>query len=460
MRYEIPRIMIGAPSSGSGKTLVTCGLLNYLKKQYRVSAFKCGPDYIDPMFHEKVLQMPSKNLDTYFTGEDLTRQLLADEAKASDLAVIEGVMGYYDGIAGTSVEASSYDLARVTKTPVILVVDGRGSSVSLCALLRGFMTYRKPSYVKGVIFNRISPSMYPRLKALVEKELPIRVCGYLPVVEDAVFESRHLGLIEPDELSEIETKLARISRQCEETLDMDAILEIAEKAPLLECKSSMHYVLFSLAKIRIAVAKDEAFSFYYKDNLKLLELLGAELVYFSPMRGERLPDNIQGLLLGGGYPELYAKELSENIYMKASIYDALEEGLPCIAECGGFLYLQEMLKTPEGKSYSMVGYLPGESHYTRKLGRFGYVELSSNDQELFGGKGMKMKGHEFHYMDSTENGTAFLAKKPKSEREWECGYGGPAFYAGFPHLYFYSNIDATKKFMKQCKKYKKKVQGK
>lgn len=465
MRYEIPRLMIAAPGSGVGKTLVTCGLLNILRKQHEVRAFKCGPDYIDPIFHEKVLNVPSKNLDTYFTGEDLTRQLLAEEAKAADIAVIEGTGGYYDGLSGVSVEASSYDLARVTKTPVVLVVDGQGSSVSLCALIRGFMTYRRPCHIKGIIFNRISGEMYPHLKEIVEKELPVRVCGYLPEMEDVDFESRHLELAEPEEIEEIKEKTMQIARQCEETLDLNAILDIAENAPVLECKSSMHYVLFSLARIRIAVAKDEAFSFYYKDNLKLLELLGAELVYFSPMKGDHLPEDIQGLLIGGGYPELYAKELSENIYMKASIYDALEEGLPCIAEGEGLLYLQEMITNPAGEAFSMTGYLSGEGYYVekeknhaQKAGRASRVELQANKCELFNGKGMKMKGYEDHRMESTQKGTAFLAKGPKNEWIRECGHATELLYAGFPHLYLYSNIDATKKFMKQCKKYKKKTQ--
>lgn len=458
MKYEIPRIMVAAANRGSGTTLVTSGILNILKQKYVVKAFKCGPDYIDPMFHEKILDVPSKNLDTYFTGEDLTRQLLAEEAKAADIAVIEGNGGYYDGLSGISTEASAYDLARVTKTPVLLVVDGQASGISLAAGIRGFMTYRRPCFIKGIIFNNISGEMYPRLKTLVEKELPVRVCGYLPTLADVEFESRHLELAEPEELAEIQEKVERITKQCEETIDFNAILEIAEKAPVVECKSSMHYVLFSLARIRIAVAKDEAFMFYYKDNLKLLELLGAELVYFSPMKGDRLPENIQGLLIGGGYPELYARELSENIYMKAAIYDALEEGLPCIAAGEGMLYLQEMLTTPSGESFSMVGYLTGEARYTGTLQSLGRVELQGNKHELFEGKGMKMRGYELHHMASTEKGDAFLVKKPVSEKIWESGHATPTLCAGFPQLYLYSNIDAAKKFMKQCKKYKKKMQ--
>lgn len=459
MKYEIPRMMIAAPKSGSGKTLVTCGILEVLKRQMKAAAYKCGPDYIDPMFHEKVLHTPCKNLDTYFTGEDLTRQLLAEDAMDKDIAVMEGVMGYYDGVGGISTLASSYDLARVTKTPVVLVVDGRGSSVSLAALLRGFLTFRKPSYIRGVIFNQISEGMYPRLKALVEKELPIKVYGYLPKMENIEFKSRHLGLVEPDEVKEVEEKLAAIGKQCEQTLDMKGLIAMAQGAPVLECKSSMHYVLFSLAKIRLAVAKDEAFSFYYKDNLKLLETLGAELVYFSPLRDEKIPDHVHGLLLGGGYPELYAQTLAENIYMKASIYNALEEGMPCIAECGGFMYLQEAIRSMEGKEFAMVGYLQGKSYYTGKLSRFGYLELTASETRLFNGKDMKIRGHEFHYMDSSDNGTDFLAKKPKSDKSWECGYGSETLYAGYPHLYLYSNIDVAKKFMKMCKKYKKKVQA-
>ena len=204
MKKRIPRILLAAGASGSGKTLLTCGLLQVLvNRGIKTVSFKCGPDYIDPMFHTQVIGTKSRNLDTFFTGEEITRYLLAKNSADCEIAVMEGVMGFYDGVAGTTTLASAYDLARVTDTPVILIVNSKGMSVSLAAYIKGFLEYKKDSRIKGVIFNQMSPMLYPRMKKLVEEELGIKVLGYVPRVEDCVIESRHLGLILPEEIPEL-----------------------------------------------------------------------------------------------------------------------------------------------------------------------------------------------------------------------------------------------------------------
>lgn len=461
MRY--PRIMIAATASGQGKTTLTCGLLAVIKRRHKKAAsFKCGPDYIDPMFHEQVLHTPSKNLDPYFTDPAKTRELFVEDAKAADISILEGVMGYYDGIAGTTTKASSYKLACVTKTPVILVVDAKGSSVSLCAVIKGFLEYRKDTRIQGVILNRISKGLYDRMKGFIEAECGVLVVGYLPYTPQISIPSRHLGLTTPEELSQLEEQLNHLGNICQETLDIDAILNIAEGAEEIyewECTNKEHpdsQEEFSPDSINIGVARDEAFSFYYKDNLTLLQKMGAKLQYFSPIYDVQLPKGIQGLLLGGGYPEEYGSALEENVSMRHSVKEALDAGMPCIAECGGYVYLHETLTDRTGKQYVMTGFLSGNCYMTEQRSRFGYIQLENLKDQLTGPAGTKIKGHEFHYMESTRTQSsehACIARKPESHRSWECVYGTDHIYAGFPHLYYESNPQIVKEFLRKGHQY-------
>lgn len=301
------RILLAAGASGSGKTLITCGLLQALvNRGLKTASFKCGPDYIDPMFHSRVIGAKSRNLDTFFTDSETTKYLFCENAVDCDISVMEGVMGFYDGVAGTTTKASAYDLASVTDTPVILIVNSRGMSVSLAAYVKGFMEYRKDSHIQGVIFNQMSPMLYPRMKELLEKELNIKVLGYVPKMDDCVIESRHLGLVLPDEIPELKENLHRLAEVLEKTLDIDAILQLAESARELSAKEPR--IDFCLKHpLRIGVADDEAFCFFYEDNFRLLRKMGAELVHFSPIRDKKLPAGLDGLLLYGGYPELMEK---------------------------------------------------------------------------------------------------------------------------------------------------------
>lgn len=438
IQVNTPRVMFAAMRSGSGKTTVTCGVLAALKKQnIKVQAYKCGPDYIDPMFHRTVLGIDTGNLDTFFAGIDAIGHILVRDLRDAEMCVMEGVMGYYDGVGGTTTMASSYELSKVTKTPVVLIVDAKGASVTLAATIRGIMEYKKDSRIAGVILNRVSPMFYSRLKQVIETECGIPVLGYLP--EDASFAvpSRHLGLLQPDEMQKQRDWVETVAEAVMKTIDFNGILEIAAQAETLQiqmpadvrqdCKFPSGY--------RIGVARDAAFSFYYRENLRMLEDMGAELVYFSPLADAHVP-KVDALIFGGGYPELYAKQLYENRSMRASVWQALESGMPCHAECGGFLYLGKSLADAEGNVYEMVGFLDGAGFRTERLQRFGYVELAPQEEDAFAVKTI-LRGHEFHYWDSTDCGDACLAWKPLSKQKtYPCMVKKKGTFAGFPHLYY------------------------
>lgn len=475
------RIMIAAPKSGSGKTLITCGLLAAFRKRgLQVASFKCGPDYIDPMFHSKVLKAKSRNLDTFFTDSIVTRFLLQEGSEGTDLSVMEGVMGYYDGLGGISTRASAYDLASVTETPVVLVVNAKGMSLSVLAELKGFLTYQEESRIRGVILNEMSPMMYSEIRDRIEKELSVRVFGYVPKVEKLFLESRHLGLVLPEEVEDLQKKFEDFAGILENSLDIDGLLALAEEAaPLTDGKKiavpgnkeqeMLPEELWNRFSVEekdldleiqkerplIAVARDEAFCFLYEDNLRLLGKLGAELVFFSPIHDGKVPEMADGMILCGGYPELFARELSENMSMKHSVRDRIREGFPCMAECGGFLYLHRSMEDMEGKAWEMAGAIEERAFKTEKLGRFGYITLTPNRKGILNGSAGEIRAHEFHYFDSTGNGADFHAGKPLRKRSWECIHGSPSQMLGFPHLYYYSNPKYALGFLKAALDWKK-----
>ncbi|MEG0501119.1 MAG: cobyrinate a,c-diamide synthase [Cellulosilyticaceae bacterium] len=446
-----PRIMIAATGSGSGKTTVTCALLKALRKQkIKAVSFKCGPDYIDPMFHREVLGTPSRNLDLFMLGENTCKHLLYQNSQETDLSVIEGVMGFYDGI-GKGWQGSSYELSEKTKTPVVLVVSCSGMGFSVVPLIKGYLELEKNN-IQGVILNHTSKMMYEYYKSMIEEHLPIKAMGYLPNLPECNLESRHLGLITAKEVEALEEKMDRLGEVACETLDIQGIMALGQQSQPLSFESPEIEPVGT--SIRVGIAKDRAFSFYYQDNLELLEKLGIELVPFSPMLDPELPENLDGLLLGGGYPEVYAQELASNQTMKKSIHKAISGGLPCHAECGGFMYLQQKLTTLEGKSYEMVGYLPGEAAMTKGLQRFGYITLRANEDTMLAKAGDMIQAHEFHYSDSTANGKSFEAIKPLSTKTWECMMATTSMVAGYPHIHFYSNITFAENFAKKCLDFK------
>ncbi len=452
-RMKVPRIMLAAASSGSGKTLLTCALLQTMKDCGKEAvAFKCGPDYIDPMFHRKVLGVPSKNLDTFFTDENTTKALLLEGAAGKDISVLEGVMGLYDGLGGIREEASSYHLAKVTKTPILLVIDAHGMGRSLIPLITGFLQYDTSRLIQGVLLNRISKQFYETIKPELEAQLPVRVLGCFPKLSQLRLESRHLGLLLPDEVKDLKEQVQLAADALKSCVDLGEIANIASRAEMLEVNAQADATPLSPSgEIQIGVARDEAFCFYYEDNLKLLERFGARLEFFSPLKGDRLPDRIHGLLLGGGYPELYAEELSQNESMRESIRKAIKQGIPSLAECGGFMYLHEAIENLDGKTFPMAGVVQGSCRNTGKLVRFGYISVTA-DANTFLGSG-EIRGHEFHYYDSTDNGASCTAEKPVSGRSWQCIHAGEDHWWGFPHLYYYSNPEFVRRYLERVRAY-------
>lgn len=457
---KLNRIMIAAPRSGSGKTTITCALLKVLKNRgEQVVSYKCGPDYIDPMFHETVIGIPSKNLDTFFTGEDRTRELFLKNRTEKDFVVIEGVMGLFDGLGGIREEGSSYHLAKVTETGIILVIDAKGMGRSVIPIIAGFLVYDKEHLIQGVILNKMSKSYYEIIKPLIEDELSISVLGYFPEQKDIHIESRHLGLVMPKELADIQKQLQVVSEELEKTVDVEAIEHIAEQAKELfitQKQMTVNGCFHHKESSRpvIAVAKDEAFCFYYEDNLFMLQENGAEIVYFSPLHDIKLPERCNALLIGGGYPELYADELSGNVPMRHAIKQAIDRGMPIVAECGGFMYLHDVLTDKDGNEHAMVGVIPAICSYKGKLVRFGYIEIREK-QSFFLPDGQLIKGHEFHYFDSTNNGENCIAAKPTTGRKYSCVMEGENYWMGFPHLYYPSNPCFAESFVKKAEKFKK-----
>lgn len=466
--------MIAAPKSGSGKTMITCALLQLLKDSGKnVLSYKCGPDYIDPMFHKKVLGVPSKNLDTFFTDEKTTVQLFLDERADGDFAVLEGVMGLYDGLGGIYEQGSSYHLAKVTQTPIILVVDAKGMGKSVLALIAGFLQYDTQHLIKGVLLNRMSKGYYDIIKPLIEKELSVKVVGYFPEQKDIGFSSRHLGLVMPDELSDIKKQLNETADRLKKTIDMDLFIDIAEAADEIgdsenadvyneknigNCDQNEFSQNKAINTVNIAVAMDEAFCFYYEDNLRMLEKCGAKLQYFSPLHDTSLPEDCDAMLLGGGYPELYARELSKNVSMLNTIKKAFIAGMPTVAECGGFMYLHTYIHN-QNCVFDMAGALDGECHFKGKLVRFGYIELEEKHSNFLP-PDEKIRAHEFHYYDSTDNGTDCIATKPATGRKYDCVISRDNYWLGFPHIYYPSNPHFAENFVKKAQEYERNKNGK
>ncbi|MDR2866013.1 MAG: cobyrinate a,c-diamide synthase [Methanomassiliicoccaceae archaeon] len=448
---RMPRVMIAAPASGSGKTMITCGILQALvDRDLNVTSFKCGPDYIDPMFHSRVIGTRSKNLDAFFADPGLLRYLFGRSAKGSDISVTEGVMGFYDGMGIASSEASSYDVSQKLGMPVVLTVNCRGASISAAAVVKGFLEFRKNN-IKGVILNNASEAMHRELKGVIEKETGTKVIGYVPNVKELVIESRHLGLLMPSEIPLLKEKLTALADLLERTVDLDALIGIADSADELEFSEPPCRMLTK--KVKIGLAEDEAFCFMYADNIELLERCGAEIVRFSPLRDRTLPDGICGMILPGGYPELHAEALSRNTSMTGDIMNKVGKGMPCMAECGGFMYLHDELEDQDGTFHRMIGAVKGRAYNLKKLSRFGYISVNAKRDGTILENGT-VKGHEFHYWESTDAGRDCDAVRPARGSRYECMHCSGNMMAGFPHLYYYSNTDVPYNFLLKCTEYR------
>ena len=443
------QMLIAAPNSGSGKTTVTIALLAALKARgLNPCAFKSGPDYIDPMFHRSVLGVESHNLDLFFSKPQIVQNLYNKSAADHGAAICEGAMGYYDGLGGTSDIASAWHLADTLNLPVLLVLRPKGASLTLAAQVRGVMSFRTPHHIAGIILNDCKENLYRILAPMLEKETGVPVIGYLPPMPKAAIESRHLGLKTAGEIENLQKKITLLHETMEKTVDFEKLFSVfacpAPKVPKEE---------FPIPNVRIAVARDEAFCFTYTETLEAFKEAGAEPIFFSPLHDKSLPQNIGGLYLPGGYPELCAKALSENTEMLLCIKTAIKNSLPTVAECGGFLYLGQTLEDVNGDKYRMAGVLPGEGFKVGHLVRFGYATLTAKENSMLLKKDELLPVHEFHHWDSTENGIACTATKPNG-RTWDCAFANEYFYAGFPHLYWAGTplpqrfADAARRYMR------------
>ena len=444
MEKTIPRVLLAGTGSGCGKTTAACAVLQALvNRGLNAGAFKCGPDYIDPMFHSRIIGAGSGNLDPFFFDRNTLRYLLAKNGAGRDVSVIEGVMGYYDGAGLATARASSWETACLTDTPVVLTVPAKGAALSVLAVLAGFLEFQEDSRIRGVILSRCTAMAYRGLAEEIRRRFGGRVepLGFLPELPDC-----RLGLVTAGEVSGLREKMQILARQAEETLDLDGLLRLARSAPPLTCAP---VALPRKEPVRIAVARDRAFCFYYEDNLAALTEMGGELVEFSPLEDGALPEGIHGLYLGGGYPELYGERLSENTGMRRSVRDALDRGLPCIAECGGFMYLTEAIG-----EHPMTGFLPGRCFDNHRLTRFGYVTLRAKKDNLLCRAGEAIRGHEFHHWDAQCPGGDFTAEK-STGKTWDCAVATDRLYAGFPHFHFYANPEFAKNFYKACLKEKR-----
>ena len=440
------RIMLCGTNSGCGKTTVTAAVLKaLLNRGLRAASFKCGPDYIDPMFHSRIIGAQSYNLDRFFCDDDTLKFLLEKHSRKADVSVIEGVMGFYDGG-----RASSYELSQALDTPAVIVVDCKGMGASVGAVIKGFLSYRYPNNIAGFIFNRLSERLIPEVRKICE-ELNTEFLGYLPYCKNAEIKSRHLGLLTADEISDLQTKAQILAKAAEENVDLDRLIELSDAGDLGAFKAPAPAVI-TKKPVVIAAAKDEAFCFTYRDNIKLLEELGCEIRYFSPLSDKKLPENTRGIILCGGYPELYAERLSKNTAMLSELRERILGGMPTIAECGGFMYLHETIENENGKQFPAVGVIKGAAFKTEKLQRFGYVNLTAKRDNLLCKAGEIIPAHEFHYYESSDAGEDFSAEKTNGA-VYSCIHADENIYAGFPHLYFYANPLIAENFVKKCVEY-------
>ena len=439
-------IMVSAMGSGSGKTVLTCAMMRaFQRRGLTVSGFKCGPDYIDPMFHSRVLGGPSRNLDLFLQGPDGVRHTMS--RSRGDLAILEGAMGFYDGLAGTT-EASAWKIADALDTPVILALRPRGQSVTLAAQIRGLMSFRQPSHIVALILTDCKPSLADHLRPILERETGLPVLGCLPSLPEAELGSRHLGLVTAAEVADLSGRFDILAESLEYNADLDLLFALAADLVHVTRPSDSP----SLPCCRIATAMDEAFSFYYQDNLDALAQAGAELQSFSPIRDEALPD-ADGLYLGGGYPELYMQALSRNESMRRSIRNGISRGLPTVAECGGFLYLQQSIRDEAGKEWPMAGVLPGTAFSTPRLRRFGYLTVQARTDSLLFRAGEEIPAHEFHYWDCSDCGATLSASRRNGQR-WQFGYSSKTLYAGFPHLHWGGAIPMAQRFAAAARAYR------
>ncbi|QUI21787.1 cobyrinate a,c-diamide synthase [Vallitalea pronyensis] len=452
------KIMIAGTKSGVGKTTLTMGILAALAKRMHVQPYKVGPDYIDPAFHTQITGRFCRNLDSYILEEEVIKYLFQQSSNNADIAVIEGVMGLFDGKEVGSDVGTSASIAKLLKTPVILVVDGSKVASSIAATVKGFAAFDKDVTIAGVILNNVgSAAHYELLRDAIMYHTDVIPCGYLIKNADVSLPERHLGLVPHLEMSGLDKVYHQLATAIEATIDLDKILEIGTMAEA--CVTRYEPPVYEGSNVRVAIAKDKAFHFYYQDSLDYLrDKLNVELVPFSPLEDKQLPEGIHGLILGGGFPEMFAEDLSKNIPMLEAIYHALDKGLPYVAECGGLMYLCDELVDLEGTQHNMVGWLKGYTTMEKRLQRFGYGKLTLKDSCIYGQAGDHIRIHEFHrskaYIGEPQVYAVEKSRLGQTIRQWTCGYAKKNGVAAYAHLHYYSNLNFAKHFIETCRQYK------
>ncbi|MBM7645177.1 cobyrinic acid a,c-diamide synthase [Scopulibacillus daqui] len=450
-----PRLVIAGTGSGVGKTTITIGIMAALKKRgMRIQGFKCGPDYIDPSYHTAVTDRDSRNLDSWMVEKELVKEIFVHGSIGADLSVIEGVMGLYDGRSPENNDGSTAEISALLKAPVILIVDISAVARSVAAIVKGFQALDTNVNIAGVILNYAgSPGHAKLAKTAIEQACGIPVFGYLLKHDCPEIPERHLGLIPAIGRGELDRFFDQLGQIIEEKINLEKLIALAHNTSPVQSEEK----LFSDKKIkppkkvRIAVAKDAAFNFYYQENLELLEQEGAEIIFFSPLSGETLPEAADGLYLGGGFPEEFAAELSEHIHLRAELRKKIEGGLPALCECGGFMFLSKSITTTSGETYPMAGVIPGKVRMQKHLSALGYRDVMALKPTILLDSGEKARGHEFHYSAFFPDDDIPYVYEVKglggAKKE---GYYLPNLVSGYTHLHFASNPNIAKRWVQAC----------
>ncbi|MBT2658441.1 cobyrinate a,c-diamide synthase [Bacillus sp. ISL-18] len=449
------RLVIAGTGSGVGKTTLTIGLMSALRKKgYTVQGFKCGPDYIDPTYHTAVTGRTSRNIDSWMLNHEMVKEIVNRASVGADISIIEGVMGFFDGKNPLNNTGSSAEISLITESPVILVVNCASMARSAAAIVKGFQTFLAEANIVGVIANRVgSEGHFKIVQAAIEQECGIPVLGYLKRNEELSIPERHLGLIPSIERGELDLFFEQLGDLVLETIDVDSLYELAKASPLKVKESQFKRA--EQATVKIAVARDAAFNFYYQENLDILAAAGAELIEFSPLKGECLPEQVDGLYIGGGFPEEFAEELTKQTDVKDSIRAVIDKGLPTLAECGGFMYLTESLETTDETSYKMVGIIPGKVKMQTKLAALGYREITAEGENFLLAGNLSARGHEFHYSTfhpRTDFEPAYQTKGMRGFKQE--GYRKGNLIAGYTHVHFGSCPELVENWVKKCKEFK------
>ena len=452
-----PRILIAATQSGSGKTTITCGILELLRRRgIKPQAYKVGPDYIDPTYLSIASGAPAHNLDTWLLDEDKMTDIFAKSTDAAGVSVVEGVMGLYDG--GHGGISSTAAIAKKLSLPVILVIDVKSMGESAAAIAMGFHDYDKNVLLKGVIINRVGSENHRQMVCEAMEKIGVPVLGVIHRDSAISIKERHLGLL-PAQENENRDHIKTIADTIENDINLEAIIALAQSASPMTIKEKNSPS--TQRQVKIAVAKDEAFSFYYPESLSELERAGAELTFFSPLKDSSLP-TADGLIFGGGFPEIFAKQLAENIAMKESIKKAACANIPIYAECGGFMYLTESITDFEGKTHEMAGVIPARCSMNDRLRTVGYVEAEALCDTVICPAGTVIKGHEFHFSSSEANSQetwpcAFTFCKKRTGEKYLAGYAKDSVLASYLHLHFAGDSTLAENFIKSCAEQAKKT---